>query len=52
MTSRKQKALFRKSLNKIYPPTILDNGEIIETGLYDFRKNRKTFKLKINPIKK
>lgn len=52
MTSRKQKALFRKSLNEIYPPTILDDGKILETSLYDFRRNRKTFKLKINPIKK
>lgn len=52
MTSRKQKALFRKSLNKIYPPTMLDNGEIFETSLHAFRRNRKTFKLRINPIKK
>ena len=52
MISRKQKALFRKGLNIIYPPTILDDGKILETCLHDFRKNQKTFKLGINPIKK
>lgn len=49
MISRKQKSLFRKSLNKTYPYVILEgcNGT-----LYEFRNNRKTFKLGINPIKK
>ena len=51
MTSRKQKALFRKSLNMIFPPTILDNGEILETSLYDFRKNRKHLNLELILLK-
>lgn len=52
MISRKQKALFRKGLNIIYPSTILYNGKFLKTCLYDFRKNQKTFKLGINPVKK
>ena len=44
MKTRKQKALFRKSLNKIY-------SYAIDT-LDEFRNNRKTFKLGIKPIKK
>lgn len=48
MISRKQKALFRKSLNKTYPS--LNFGG--QNALYVFRTNRKTFKLGINPIKK
>lgn len=54
MISRKQKALFRKSLNKTYSSFIFcdeDNG-ICNNTLYAFRTNRKTFKLGINPIKK
>lgn len=54
MISRKQKALFRKSLNKVYPYAIvtLNDGTIVNGTLYEFRNNRKTFKLGINPIKK
>lgn len=54
MKTRKQKALFRKSLNNVYPYAIyiLDNGTIVNGALYEFRRNRKTFKLGINPIKK
>ena len=54
MKTRKQKALFRKSLNKVYPYAFVtsDDGTIINLTLYEFRNNRKTFKLGINPIKK
>ena len=54
MKTRKQKALFRKSLNKIYPYAIvtLNDGTIVNGTLYEFRNNHKTFKLGINPIKK
>lgn len=54
MKTRKQKALFRKSLNKIYPYAIvtLNDGTIVNGTLYEFRSNRKTFKLGIKPIKK
>lgn len=54
MKTRKQKALFRKSLNKVYSYAIvtLDDGTIVNNTLYEFRSNRKTFKLGINPIKK
>lgn len=54
MISRKQKALFRKSLNKVYPYAIvtLNDGTIVNGTLYEFRSNRKKFKLGINPIKK
>ncbi len=54
MTSRKQRSLFRKTLNKIYGYAIFpykENG-LVNGTLYAFRKNRKTFKLGINPIKK
>ena len=52
MTSRKQKSLFRKSLNKIYPYAIvtLNDGVKINNTLRKFFENRKTFKLGINPI--
>ena len=55
MKTRKQKALFRKSLNKVYPYAIVpldDNGTFVNATLYEFRNNRKTFKLGIKPIKK
>ena len=54
MKTRKQKALFRKSLNKVYPYTIYyaNYGKIVNNTLYEFRNNRKTFKLGIKPIKK
>ena len=54
MKTRKQKALFRKSLNKVYPYVIvtLSDGTIVNDTLYEFRRNRKTFKLGIKPIKK
>ena len=55
MKTRKQRALFRKSLNKVYPYAIValnDNGTIVNATLYEFRSNRKTFKLGIKPIKK
>lgn len=54
MKTRKQKALFRKSLNKVYPCAIgiLDDETIVNGALYTFRSNRKTFKLGINPVKK
>jgi len=54
MKTRKQRALFRKSLNKVYPYAIvtLNDGTIVNGTLYEFRNNRKTFKLGINPIKK
>ena len=54
MKTRKQKALFRKSLNNVYPHAIgiLNDGTIVNGALYEFRRNHKTFKLRINPIKK
>lgn len=55
MISRKQKALFRKSLNKVYPYAIValsDDATFVNGTLYEFRSNCKTFKLGINPIKK
>lgn len=55
MTSRKQRSLFRKTLNKIYSYAIIPDEEnensLINCTLYEFRRNRKTFKLGINPIK-
>lgn len=51
MTSRRQKSLFRKSLNKIYSYAIVTNdGVKINNTLREFFENRKTFKLGINPI--
>lgn len=54
MKTRKQKALFRKTLNKIYPHAIfcLNNGTFVNGSLYEFRRKCKTFKLGIRPIKK
>ena len=54
MKTRKQKALFRKSLNKIYSYAIvtLSEGVKINNTLSEFFENRKTFKLGIKPIKK
>ena len=54
MISRKQKALFRKSLNKTYSSFIFhdEDNRICNNTLHVFRMNRKTFKLGINPIKK
>ena len=55
MISRKQKSLFRKTLNKLYPYAIIldENGKPkMNLTLFEFKSKRKTFKLKINPIKK
>lgn len=54
MKTRKQKARFRKSLNKIYSYAIvtLDKGVKINNTLREFFENRKTFKVGIKPIKR
>ena len=54
MKTRKQRTLFQKSLNKVYSYAIvtLNDGTIVNGALYEFRNNRKTFKLGIRPIKK
>lgn len=54
MKTRKQKSLFRKSLNKIYSYAIvtLNEGVKINNALREFFENRKTFKAGIKPIKK
>ena len=54
MKTRKQKSLFRKSLNKIYSYAIvtLNDDVKINNALREFFENRKTFKAGIKPIKK
>lgn len=54
MKTRKQKALFRRSLNEIYSYAIvtLDKGVKINNTLREFFENRKTFKAGIKPIRK